>query len=37
MRMTAAPWRAARALLEQLKALDEVVKGQPLLENDFGC
>jgi 2-dehydro-3-deoxyphosphooctonate aldolase (KDO 8-P synthase) len=26
-----------RALLEQLVALDRVVKQQPLLENDFGC
>ena len=25
------------ALLEQLAALDRVVKSQPLLENDFSC
>ena len=33
----AVPLKHMRALLEQLKALDEVVKRQPLLENDFGC
>jgi len=26
-----------KALLEQLVALDRVVKQQPLLENDFSC
>jgi 2-dehydro-3-deoxyphosphooctonate aldolase (KDO 8-P synthase) len=26
-----------KALLEQLVALDRVVKTQPLLENDFSC
>jgi len=26
-----------KALLEQLVALDRVVKAQPLLENDFSC
>ena len=33
----AVPLRHMRALLEQLVALDRVVKTQPLLENDFGC
>jgi len=33
----AVPLRHMRALLEQLLALDRVVKAQPLLENDFGC
>jgi 2-dehydro-3-deoxyphosphooctonate aldolase (KDO 8-P synthase) len=33
----AVPLRRMRALLEQLLALDRVVKAQPLLENDFGC
>jgi 2-dehydro-3-deoxyphosphooctonate aldolase (KDO 8-P synthase) len=31
----AVPLKHMRALLEQLVALDRVVKGQPLLENDF--
>ncbi len=31
------PLKHMRALLEQLQALDRVVKRQPLLENDFGC
>lgn len=33
----AVPLGKMRALLEQLVALDRVVKAQPLLENDFGC
>jgi 2-dehydro-3-deoxyphosphooctonate aldolase (KDO 8-P synthase) len=33
----AVPLKHMRALLEQLQALDRVVKRQPLLENDFGC
>jgi 2-dehydro-3-deoxyphosphooctonate aldolase (KDO 8-P synthase) len=33
----AVPLRHMRALLEQLVALDAVVKAQPFLENDFGC
>jgi 2-dehydro-3-deoxyphosphooctonate aldolase (KDO 8-P synthase) len=33
----AVPLRHMRALLEQLVALDRVVKAQPLLENDFSC
>ena len=33
----AVPLRHMRVLLEQLVALDRVVKAQPLLENDFGC
>jgi 2-dehydro-3-deoxyphosphooctonate aldolase (KDO 8-P synthase) len=33
----AVPLQHMRALLEQLLALDRVVKAQPLLENDFGC
>ncbi|MBP6251524.1 MAG: 3-deoxy-8-phosphooctulonate synthase [Rubrivivax sp.] len=33
----AVPLKHMRALLEQLLALDRVVKAQPLLENDFGC
>jgi len=33
----AVPLRHMRALLEQLAALDRVVKSQPLLENDFSC
>ena len=33
----AVPLRRMRVLLEQLLALDRVVKAQPLLENDFGC
>ena len=33
----AVPLRHMKALLEQLKSLDEVVKRQPLLENDFSC
>jgi 2-dehydro-3-deoxyphosphooctonate aldolase (KDO 8-P synthase) len=33
----AVPLRHMRALLEQLLALDRVVKAQPLLENDFSC
>jgi 2-dehydro-3-deoxyphosphooctonate aldolase (KDO 8-P synthase) len=33
----AVPLRHMRALLEQLVDLDQVVKSQPLLENDFGC
>jgi 2-dehydro-3-deoxyphosphooctonate aldolase (KDO 8-P synthase) len=31
----AVPLQRMRALLEQLLALDRVVKAQPLLENDF--
>jgi len=33
----AVPLKHMRALLEQLVALDNVVKRQPLLENDFSC
>jgi 2-dehydro-3-deoxyphosphooctonate aldolase (KDO 8-P synthase) len=33
----AVPLKHMRALLEQLIALDNVVKRQPLLENDFSC
>ena len=33
----AVPLRHMKALLEQLVALDRVVKQQPLLENDFSC
>jgi 2-dehydro-3-deoxyphosphooctonate aldolase (KDO 8-P synthase) len=33
----AVPLRHMKALLEQLVALDRVVKRQPLLENDFSC
>jgi len=33
----AVPLRHMRTLLEQLVALDRVVKQQPLLENDFSC
>jgi 2-dehydro-3-deoxyphosphooctonate aldolase (KDO 8-P synthase) len=33
----AVPLGRMRALLEQLVALDRVVKAQPLLENDFSC
>ena len=33
----AVPLRHMQALLEQLVALDRVVKAQPLLENDFAC
>ncbi|MDZ7856553.1 3-deoxy-8-phosphooctulonate synthase [Sphaerotilus sp.] len=33
----AVPLKRMRALLEQLVALDRVVKSQPLLENDFSC
>jgi 2-dehydro-3-deoxyphosphooctonate aldolase (KDO 8-P synthase) len=33
----AVPLKRMRALLEQLVALDRVVKAQPLLENDFSC
>jgi len=33
----AVPLKHMRALLEQLVALDRVVKAQPLLENDFAC
>jgi 2-dehydro-3-deoxyphosphooctonate aldolase (KDO 8-P synthase) len=33
----AVPLRHMKALLEQLLALDRVIKQQPLLENDFGC
>ena len=33
----AVPLKHMRALLEQLQALDRVVKRQPLLENDFCC
>ena len=33
----AVPLRHMKTLLEQLVALDRVVKKQPLLENDFGC
>ena len=33
----AVPLKHMKALLEQLLALDRVVKAQPLLENDFSC
>jgi 2-dehydro-3-deoxyphosphooctonate aldolase (KDO 8-P synthase) len=33
----AVPLKHMRALLEQLLALDRVIKQQPLLENDFSC
>jgi 2-dehydro-3-deoxyphosphooctonate aldolase (KDO 8-P synthase) len=33
----AVPLRHMRVLLEQLLALDRVIKAQPLLENDFSC
>ncbi|HET9643441.1 MAG TPA: 3-deoxy-8-phosphooctulonate synthase [Burkholderiaceae bacterium] len=33
----AVPLKHMRLLLEQLQALDRVVKRQPLLENDFSC
>lgn len=33
----AVPLRHMRSLLEQLVALDRVVKSQPFLENDFSC
>ncbi len=33
----AVPLKHMRALLEQLAAIDRVIKAQPLLENDFGC
>ncbi len=33
----AVPLRHMKALLEQLVALDRVIKKQPLLENDFSC
>ena len=33
----AVPLKHMRSLLEQLVALDRVVKQQPLLENDFGA
>ncbi len=33
----AVPLKHMRALLEQLQALDRVIKSQPLLENDFSC
>jgi 2-dehydro-3-deoxyphosphooctonate aldolase (KDO 8-P synthase) len=33
----AVPLKHMRALLEQLQALDRVVKQQPLLEDDFAC
>jgi 2-dehydro-3-deoxyphosphooctonate aldolase (KDO 8-P synthase) len=33
----AVPLKHMRALLEQLLALDRVVKSRPLLENDFSC
>ena len=33
----AVPLKHMKALLEQLLALDRVVKQQPLLENDFNC
>ncbi len=33
----AVPLKHMRALLEQLLALDRVIKSQPLLENDFNC
>jgi 2-dehydro-3-deoxyphosphooctonate aldolase (KDO 8-P synthase) len=33
----AVPLKHMKALLEQLVALDQVIKRQPLLENDFSC
>ena len=33
----AVPLKHMKALLEQLLAIDRVIKRQPLLENDFGC
>jgi 2-dehydro-3-deoxyphosphooctonate aldolase (KDO 8-P synthase) len=33
----AVPLKHMKALLEQLLALDRVIKAQPLLENDFSC
>ena len=33
----AVPLKHMKALLEQLVALDRVIKTQPLLENDFSC
>jgi 2-dehydro-3-deoxyphosphooctonate aldolase (KDO 8-P synthase) len=33
----AVPLKHMRALLEQMLALDRVIKSQPLLENDFSC
>ena len=33
----AVPLKHMLALLEQLVALDRVVKAQPLFENDFSC
>jgi 2-dehydro-3-deoxyphosphooctonate aldolase (KDO 8-P synthase) len=33
----AVPLKHMRALLEQLVAIDRVIKARPLLENDFGC
>ena len=33
----AVPLKHMKALLEQLVALDRVIKSQPLLENDFSC
>jgi 2-dehydro-3-deoxyphosphooctonate aldolase (KDO 8-P synthase) len=33
----AVPLKYMKALLEQLAALDRVVKQQPLLEDDFSC
>jgi 2-dehydro-3-deoxyphosphooctonate aldolase (KDO 8-P synthase) len=33
----AVPLQHMKALLEQLLALDRVIKQQPLLENDFSC
>ena len=33
----AVPLKHMKALLEQLVALDRVIKKQPLLENDFSC
>ena len=33
----AVPLKHMRTLLEQLVAIDRVVKAQPLLENDFSC
>jgi 2-dehydro-3-deoxyphosphooctonate aldolase (KDO 8-P synthase) len=33
----AVPLKHMKALLEQLLALDRVIKQQPLLENDFSC
>ena len=37
MGRAAVPLKHMKALLEQLLALDRVVKKQPLLENDFTC